>query len=224
MEFWLSHNSEQETLRLPINPASYEISRPSANATINLNGIGEVNVLGPKTLATTSITSFFPKYYAPYCQYSDFPSPEDCVEMLRRWQHSGNPIRYEIRGAGISMPVSIENFAYGQSDAFGNIHYTLDLKEYRFLTATSQTVKVARASKTPPATYKVKSGDTLHGIAKKTTGKSSNKDIIAKINNLGKQALKVGKILIIALEKYGTPTEKRVASYGGGNSNVYTKS
>lgn len=213
MEFWLSFDNGAEKLRLPVNPSSYEIVRPAANKTVNVHGVGEVNLIGLTGLASTSIDSFFPLAYQSYCQYEDFPAPQDCIEMIERWLFSGKPIRYEIKGAGVNMPVSIESFAYGESDAFGNVRFSLELKEYRFLNTTSKTITIARQTKEPPKTYTAKHGDTLHSIAKRTTGKSSNKAVIASLNKIYNGALVVGKVLLIA---YNKELNKRSTSSSGG--------
>ena len=206
MEFWLSYNNNAQRLRLPINPASIESTLGMSNTSINLDAIGEANLIGKTGLKALTLESIFPATSIPLVQYSDFPAPDDCVSMIESWMNSGQPIRLTITDSNINMACSIENFKWGRKDNTGNIYYSIDLKEYRFLeanttslqsTLTSTTVK-RPTTKTIPKTYVVKKGDTLLAISKKLTGNSSNWQTIAKTNGVKvPSSLKVGQKLVI---------------------------
>lgn len=208
MEFWLSQGMEK--LQLPVPPQEYSVDRSANNETFEVEGFGEISFIGKTSLATASIESFFPNKAYSFCQYSNFPSPKECVALIEKWMHSGEPIRYMVTGTSINMECTIEKFEYSEKDGTRDIFFTLELKEYRRIaletkTVTATTNKTVTTSKrvTPkPAvkTYTVKAGDTLSKIAKKVYGDSSkwkyiqnkNKDKIKNPN-----MIYVGQVLVI---------------------------
>lgn len=191
MEIWLSWQNNQERLRLPILPSSFEISVGNLNTRVNINEIGNINLIGKSDLREITIESFFPAQEYYFCEYSGFPKPYECVEMIERWRESGKPIRLIITETPINVAVAIEKFTYGEKDGTGDVYYTLELAEYVFV----QTKTVAKqgeysveterpVTKEIPKEYIVKAGDTLWAIAKKLTGNGANYTVIAKKNNI----------------------------------------
>ncbi len=178
MQFLLSYNNFAEKLQLPVNPKEYMLGNPQKNSTVDIHGLGELNIIGNPGLRQISITSIFPYQYAPYCAYKDIPKPYDAVEQIKKWQATKRPIRLIITGTRINMPVSIENFEYGERGGSRDIEYTLDLKEYRFINVTqindSAEESIRESDKEISKNYEVKDGDSLYIIAKRETGNSSN--------------------------------------------------
>lgn len=182
MNVYLSFNNGAEILELPVLPDQLEISTGLSNSTLEVVSLGEIGVIGNRRLNTITISSFFPKNYASYCQYIDIPEPSAAVETIEKWRDSKRPIRLSITGEAlnISMACMIEDFSYREKGGQpGDIYYDLDLKEYRFIqakvikestgTAGQQlSVKSVRADdRQIPATYTVKEGDALYTIAKR---------------------------------------------------------
>ncbi|MGB9813535.1 MAG: LysM peptidoglycan-binding domain-containing protein [Thermovenabulum sp.] len=193
MEFWLTFNNGTEKLRLPVPPESFELSVGNNNTTVNIHNIGEINLIGKGKLATITISSFFPAQEYDFCDYTGFPKPYECVAMIEKWRNSGRPIRFIITETLINLACAIENFNYGEKDGSGDVYFTLELKEYRFVNVQqaaleqkgySMPATKRETTKTIPNTYIVKKGDTLWIIAKKLTGKGENYKIIAQKNNI----------------------------------------
>ncbi|KZL94372.1 hypothetical protein [Clostridium magnum] len=133
MEFWLKQGSY--SLRLPIPPADYEITWANNNSSFLVEGIGEVSFLGkPKLAEIAPIESFFPNQNYGFCQYTGFPSPKECVELIELMISSGKPIRYVITGTPVNILCSIESFKIKEQDGTGDIYFSLQLKEYRVIT------------------------------------------------------------------------------------------
>lgn len=213
MEIWL--NNEEDKIRFPILPPSFEVATSQNNTSENVHRKGEVNLLGEKALETIEISSFFPSKEYPFCQYIGFDTnPYYYVEKIKRWKEKKVTPRLIITGnSNINMLVSIESFRYGEQDGSGDVSFSLELKEYVALkytdkkkkTNTSNGKKVkkkntkatskksTRSVKTE--TYIVKEKDTLCSIAKKKTGKSSNWKKIYQKNKtvIEKAAKKHGK-------------------------------
>ena len=132
MEFWLIQGSEK--LQLPVPPPNYAIKRALNNSTVVVEGIGEVSFIGKQKLAEIpTIASFFPNQAYSFCQYSTFPTPKECTDLIEKWMASGKSIRYLVTGA-INTECTIEDFEYGEQDGTGDVYFSLNLKEYRTIT------------------------------------------------------------------------------------------
>lgn len=193
MEIYLTQGTT--ILRLPVIPPSYELGSGAGNQTENVNRLGEVNMLGKRTLKTIPISSIFPNQKYWFCQYSTFPTPSKCVEMVEKMKNNGY-VHLVITGSKkINMTCTIENFTWGEDDATKDINYTIELKEYRLLSAGGS----SRPTKTIEPMYIVQKGDTLQMVSKKTTGTTENWKKIKKANNLKSNKLKKGQRLIIKI-------------------------
>lgn len=202
------HLKQEEDLTLPILPSSIEIGNTMQNTSVNISKLGEVNLIGNRGLRTLSISSFFPKRKYSFIQNSDLKSPKEYVELIKSWMD--NPIRVIITGI-VSMSMTIESFQYSKQDATGDIHYTLELKEYRNpkikpkrLTMDKKSKKIQKVEtirelkRIKSVTYEVKKGDTLSSIAKKLTGSATNYMAIANQNNISNpNKIIVGQKLVI---------------------------
>ena len=208
MEFWLIQNSEK--LQLPVPPANYSIKKALDNSIWVVEGIGEVSSIGKSKLAEIPIIeTFFPNQIYGFCQYSTFPTPEECTDLIEKWMASGNPIRYLVTDS-INIECTIESFEYGEQDASGDVYFSLELKEYKRIvlattsvtstssTATTTSALVQRTTKVVAKTYTVKTGDTLLSIAKKQYGDSSKYTTIVSKNSIkNPNLIKVGQVLLL---------------------------
>jgi nucleoid-associated protein YgaU len=176
-QFWLSTNDNKERLRLPVLPSSLDISNASKNETVDIANLGEVTILQDPVAKTLQFSSFFPAHMSPLVEYNNPPKPWDAVNRIEKWKKSKQPLRFLVTGTSINIPVSIENFTYGEEGgAVGDLTYDLMLKEYVFVSVRKIKVKVktppkpkkSRPSVTPKEkTHKVKRGDTLWALSKK---------------------------------------------------------
>ncbi|QAT40830.1 N-acetylmuramoyl-L-alanine amidase family protein [Clostridium sp. JN-9] len=130
MEFWLINNDER--LQLPVPPPNYSIKKSNDSSTVTVLGLGEISFIGtPKLAEIPAIESFFPNHPYSFCQYSTFPMPNKCVEMIEKWRNEGTVIRYLVTGTKLNMECTIESFEYGERDGTGDIYFSLQLKEYK---------------------------------------------------------------------------------------------
>ncbi len=189
MEIWFKLNNNSEQLRLPVNPAEFTICKTNQNQTVNINDIGEINMIGKPGLAAISLTSFFPAHNYSFCEYYGFPDPYTCVQMIDAWRQKGQIIRLIITDTDINISVTVETFEYGEKGGSGDVNFTLNLKEYRALKVNPSPGSTAAATTRPvtketPKEYTVKSGDTLWMIAKTLTGDGANYAAIARNNGI----------------------------------------
>lgn len=212
MEMWLRQGAKK--LRFPVLPGEYTISGSQANTTVNINALGEINLLGKPGLRTINFSSFFPRRAESFCEFSDVQRPRAYVEQLEEMKRCG-PMRLYISGC-VSMKVTIEQFEHGESDGTGDIQFTLELKEYRNLSIPMSAVQDGQeaaqggqAGETDtrdtsgtdkPSSYTVQKGDTLSGIARKIMGAAdwrplyeANREVIGSNPN----QIQIGMVLVI---------------------------
>ncbi len=154
-----------------------------------------------------TIQSFFPNQDYPFCLYTDYPKPYECIKLLLKWKESGRPIRVIVTETPINYAMAIESLSYSEVDGTGDVYFTLELKEYKFIKTpvlgtssqnTLTTPPTTREVKSPPTSYVVRKGDTLWLIAKKLTGEGSNYKVIATKNNIiNPNKIYVGQRLVI---------------------------
>lgn len=219
-EFWLKFNNGAETLQLPVNPDTLSVTSTHGYEDIDVSNLGEYTVIGGGRLREYSLSSFFPRdYNASYCGYEELIDPWDCVATIERWQRSGSPIRFIVTGTPINIAVTLRNFEYNERGGEpGDVYFTLDLKEYVFITVakkadksvTSGSVAVtmpklnatARPStRETPKAYTVKSGDSLFKIAVRVYGRGDDwrriYDKNVKVIGANPSLIKPGQKLVI---------------------------
>lgn len=209
MDYYLSFNNNEERIRLPVIPSSFEVSIPHQNTTVNITNLGEINLIGKTGLMSMTIESFFPNQQYNFCLYKDFQKPYEYIKQLLKWKDSGKPIRVIVTGTPINYAMAIESLTYSEVDGTGDVYFSLELKEYKFISTTGQatttkngttltTPTTTREVKSPSNSYVVKQGDTLWLIAKKVTGDDGNYKAIATKNNItNPDKIYVGQKLVI---------------------------
>ena len=128
MEIWL--NQGEIKFRLAVRPPEYELTDSSNNTQVNINSLGEINLIGKRKLKSVSFSSFFPCQIYDFCDYSTFPSPLECVEIIENMKNKG-VLQLIMTGTPVNMDCTIESFSWGENDGTKDIHYTLEFKEYR---------------------------------------------------------------------------------------------
>ena len=210
MDYYLSFNNNEERMRLSVIPSSFEVSIPHQNTTLNITNLGEINLIGKTGLMSMTIENFFPDQQYNFCLYNGFQKPYEYIKQLLKWKNSGKPIRVIVTGTLINYAMAIESLTYSEVDGTGDVYFTLELKEYKFISTptvkttttkngtTLTTPTTTREVKSPPDSYVVKQGDTLWLIAKKLTGDGSNYKAIAQRNGItNPKKLSVGQRLVI---------------------------
>lgn len=182
---------------LPVLPAGWSESSKQGNTSVNINSIGEHTLIGKRNLREVSFSSFFPKdtdlYNADY-------TPKEYKEKIEKMKRKG-VVKLHLMDI-YTIFATIEQFdtSEDENDLTGDMHYTLSLKEYKYITTkvkstkkksskkrkvkTSKAARHTQSAKT--GSYSIKKGDSLSTIAKKVYGDSSQ---WKKIYNANKSAI-----------------------------------
>ena len=195
----LWHNNGAERMELAVNPAALSVSRPNCNRVCALAMGGTVNLWGGRGLREVRLATFLPDSTSPF---SDGTDPRSLLEMLRRWQDSGDPIRLIISDSDINDAFLIEDITETLREGDSDIGLQLTLREYKFksdLAALAGTdLAVRRDERVLPQTYTVKRGDTLWAIACRFYGDGTRWSDLAARNRIGDpKKLQVGTVLTL---------------------------
>ncbi|WP_255301533.1 LysM peptidoglycan-binding domain-containing protein [Bacillus sp. AFS040349] len=203
MEFWLIDGNGRQKLRLPVPPPNY-LNETGQDVYIQeINDLGEHSTKGDAKLDRTTLKSFFPSVYYPFCQYKNFPKPYEFVEIINVWVHNDLPMRLLITETNINKLFFIEDFSYGERAGSRDVEFELSLIEYRSIpkkksSSSGTTTTSSRSEKTPskPKTHTVVKGDTLWAIARNYYNDPYKWDEIAKANDVkDPRKLQIGKVL-----------------------------
>ena len=178
MEIWLKQN--KIALRLPILPSGFQNDGEQSNQTETVNKTGEVNLLGLPKLDTISLSSHFPAKKMYYDQYSGYPKPKKCVELVEKMKKGG--VIKLIITPYINRQATIEKFTWGLQDGTGDIYFTMETKEYKKPKISGINTRPAKEVK--KRMVMAKKGDTWAKLAKKYTGNSKNARKIQKANRM----------------------------------------
>jgi nucleoid-associated protein YgaU len=212
VEFWLSYDNGTERIQLPVNPSTIAITSPFGFEDVEVSQLGEIQIIKERGLKEVSLSSFFPKYYnSSFCEYTNIPDPQTAIQQIEKWRDTRLPIRLNITGTDVNIPVTIRDFSYEKERAGSpeDIYFDMTLKEFRFLTfrtisdstnpGDSPTQRPGSSSL--PSTYTVKKNDCLWGIARSLYGDATKwkKIYDANVAKIGKNPnlIKPGQVLVI---------------------------
>lgn len=210
----MSYNNGEEKLEFPIVPSNVEVSEAGQGKTYNVPGIGEINVIGSKSLSEISFSGLFPAQYYPFVSVSsrNMLQPVQYIKLINKWMRIKHPIRFIFCSDtyDINTAATIESFTWNEAvGTKGDVEYSIKLKQYIFYRArklksegalpTASTGGTTRASdKQPSKTYKVVAGDSLWDIARKQLGDSGRHKEIQKLNGISDAdvyRLQIGRVL-----------------------------
>ncbi|AOY76687.1 hypothetical protein [Clostridium formicaceticum] len=136
MNIVVSANNNEEVLIFPVIPSDIEVQNPQNNEEFQTINNGTLNLIGDIGLRTLSITSIFPTHPYKWLKAGSSSDGWAYVEFFKKWRSAKVPIRIVMskkdESEWLNMPCTIESFSYGLMRN-GDIRYSLDLKEYRFV-------------------------------------------------------------------------------------------
>ena len=197
-----SAGGSDEAIELPVTPGSFEVTNPYNNSTVNVNALGDINMIGKRGLATLKFESFFPAQDYSFIQTTSVKSPYEYVSRIKSQAESGKPCKIAISGTDVSMNVTIEEFTYSEKDGTGDVYFSLSLKEYRYITPQSEQTNEATGMKSRVAETGVETSTTA------TTGMNSMnlaQKSLQKTTTIAKQGIRSLQLYKTLVKSGGLP-------------------
>lgn len=139
MDIFLSINNRKQVIQLPIIPKEFKIQNPMNNETFTTISQGDLKMIGKRGLKSLTIETFFPSKDYQFLKSRKYFGWE-YVNIIESWIDKRIPIRLIITDTPINMAMTIESFEYGVQDGSGDIYYSLQLSEFRFIKLNSKKV------------------------------------------------------------------------------------
>lgn len=174
---------------LPVTPPSFKISYGINVETINIHRLGDVILPGYKMLSPISINCLFPAKRYPFNQPGTKRDPYSYIKKLIKWCNNHTILRFVISETLVDVEVIISNISYEEKDGTGDVYATIDLMEYRRLSAvqtdkTGNKTRIVEKSKMQDQNYVIKKGDTLWAICRKYYGDATLSKKLAAYNGI----------------------------------------
>ncbi|MGN0472199.1 MAG: LysM peptidoglycan-binding domain-containing protein, partial [Lachnospiraceae bacterium] len=181
-----------DRLLLPVAPSKIKTEINNSNKTVNLINEGEVNILKDPGLTEISFEILLPNVKYPFAKYSSgFKKASYYLDVFENYQKNKKPFQFIISrtlpGGSVlfytNMKMSMEGYDIVDDVSEGfDITVNIKMKQYKaYGTKTTDISAYVRKSASTRdggqnnagKKYKIVSGDTLWGIAKRFLGKGS---------------------------------------------------
>jgi hypothetical protein len=186
-----------ETVVFPVNPPSFDVSNGYKHAVVNIQNLGDINLLGKRGLASIKFSSFFPANDYDFVQLLSVQSPYAYVESIKKMAEASQPCNLSITGTDISTPVTIDGFDFGEKDGTGDVYFSLNLREYRYVLPASSLTSAVTELKSRVANTVENKATTVLGVSQAdldTAQRAVQKT--TSIINQGKRALGIYKAMV----------------------------
>ncbi len=197
-------DTETDTeLVLPVTPSSFEVSHGINIETVNIHTLGDVILPGYGTLPTFKISLMLPAKSYSFTQSGALMAPYAYIEKFEGWCDKHTPLQLIVSGTTVNKPVLMTDFTYGEKDGTGDVYATVNLREYRKLTAvqTEPTGNQARPGGekvNSVVQHIIKAGETLWSICRSYYGDPTLYGKLAAYNKIPNANLIIaGKTLVI---------------------------
>lgn len=184
-----------QSVVLPVTPASFKVDHTYNNSTLNINAIGEINMIGKRGLQGISFEGFFPAQRYGWADTND-TNPYNLVRKIDGFATSGTPCKIAISNTSISMYCTINSFNYDEHDGTSDVYYSISLKEYRYIKPTSDITNDTTGLKSRIA--EVAEEQSITSYPGENFMDTANKAVskIMPIADQGKKALNMYKMLV----------------------------
>lgn len=193
--------------RLPVTPSKLEYKIGSKNETMDLMGLGEINILKGPGLTEISFEALLPAVKYPFAVYDgDFKAPAYYLDLLKKLKNDKKPFKFKVvritpTGGVVrqtDMEAGLESYSITEDADQGlDVLVSVELKEYKPYKTIIIPLKMInesgtvilekesqREAKEPAASYSVQAGDTLWAICQKELGDGSRYQEIAALNDI----------------------------------------
>lgn len=168
------------TITLPVAPESYTVNVDNKNSVINIQSLGDLNMIGKTGLHKISFSTFLPAIDYPFVNAVD---TIDYINRINAIRTSDTYCHLIITDTIVDFDVTIDSFNIQEGSGVGDIIISLSFTEYKQLGAESKKTDPKTGLKERPTTalkkitanLSYRKGDTpltfLNRAISKTNGK-----------------------------------------------------
>ena len=121
---------KSDSITLPVQPPSYSVSVSNNNSIINIQSIGDINMIGKTGLQKISFSTFLPGIDYEFANAVD---TADYIKRLNAIRNDDTNCHLTIVGTSIDLDVTIDSFNYEDSSPVGDIDISLSFTEYKHI-------------------------------------------------------------------------------------------
>lgn len=119
-------------VKIPVLPSSFMVQDGYKIEEVNINAIGTVGIRSGRGLSEVSWDCYFPKEADSCCNYGTVRPPKTYVTVIERMMRRG-PVRLQITQTSCNLKSDIVSFEWGMEDGSGNMKYSINFKEHRYV-------------------------------------------------------------------------------------------
>lgn len=126
------------SITLPVPPPSYSVKVSNNNSIVNIQSLGDINMIGKTGLQKISFSTFLPGIDNTLYKAVD---TAEYIKKINSLRTSDTYCHITIVGTNVDLDVTIDSFDYEDASPVGDIDISLSLTEYKHIGDSNKQVE-----------------------------------------------------------------------------------
>lgn len=126
------------SITLPVPPPSYSVKVANNNSIVNIQSLGDINMIGKTGLQKISFSTFLPGIDNTLYKAVD---TAEYIKKINSLRTSDTYCHITIVGTNVDLDVTIDSFDYEEASPVGDIDISLSLTEYKHIGDSNKQVE-----------------------------------------------------------------------------------
>ena len=126
------------SITLPVPPPSYSVKVANNNSIVNIQSLGDINMIGKTGLQKISFSTFLPGIDNTLYKAVD---TAEYIKKINSLRTSDTYCHITIVGTNVDLDVTIDSFDYEDASPVGDIDISLSLTEYKHIGDSNKEVE-----------------------------------------------------------------------------------
>lgn len=126
------------SITLPVPPPSYSVKVANNNSIVNIQSLGDINMIGKTGLQKISFSTFLPGIDNTLYKAVD---TAEYIKNINSLRTSDTYCHITIVGTNVDLDVTIDSFDYEDASPVGDIDISLSLTEYKHIGDSNKQVE-----------------------------------------------------------------------------------
>ena len=127
-----------DSITLPVPPPSYSVKVANNNSIVNIQSLGDINMIGKTGLQKISFSTFLPGIDNTLYKAVD---TAEYIKKINSLRTSDTYCHITIVGTNVDLDVTIDSFDYEDASPVGDIDISLSLTEYKHIGDSNKQVE-----------------------------------------------------------------------------------